>query len=150
MLKRIRIRFDHIFIINSVFCYLGGGLSQNVKILPFLNSVTQKHGYILGPIFSVLSGHAWHFGLIYSIKSSYYVVKRMQISISDTTNALKKLYLVMTSAILWRHAIWKRPWRCDPWLAKEEEESVTSFSNVPKSRYDLVFRQFYTKYSNIY
>ena len=42
-------------------------------------------------IFSGLSGQAFHFGLIYWIKSSYHVVKRMQISISDSTNALNKI-----------------------------------------------------------
>ena len=37
----------------------------------------RKYGYILDSIFSVLSGHAFHFGLIYSIKSPYNAMKRI-------------------------------------------------------------------------
>ena len=46
--------------------------------------------YILDEVFSVLSGHACHFGLIYWIKSSYNVVRIIHNSISDNRNALNK------------------------------------------------------------
>ena len=43
-----------------------------------------------GEIFSVSPGHAFHFGLIYWIKSSYNVVRIIHNSISENRNALNK------------------------------------------------------------
>ena len=77
----------------------------------------------------------------------------MQISISDRTNALKKIYTrhdvgdIMTSRDVTRYVNVREA--ANRGLKKKKRNLLVD-SNEPKSRYDLVFRQVYTKISNIY